>query len=108
MKIRKTGWVLTIIFLAALVLGACSPKQQGRWNQDTNINLGQVPSDACMVNGNPVVLNANTESDGGFSLIYVRNNGDIVIRAWLTDPVTGIFLKPAGQFYWTGGHCPSQ
>jgi hypothetical protein len=100
---------MLFVFLCVLVLlTACSPKEQGRWNKNTDVNIGQLPDDICIVKGNPLILNATTESDGGFNLVYVRNNGDIVVRAWLTDPITGIFLKPAGQFYWTGGHCPTQ
>lgn len=95
-----------VLVLTVTLLVACSPKEQGRWNQNTEVSIGVVPEDACIMNGNPLILNATTESDGGFNLVYVRDNGDVVVRAWLTDPVTGVFLKPAGQFYWTGGHCP--
>ncbi|HJY98235.1 MAG TPA: hypothetical protein VJ227_00805 [Patescibacteria group bacterium] len=100
--------MLFVFLCTAVLLAACSPKEYGRWNQNIDVNIGQIPDDACMINDNPLILNATTESDGGFNLVYVRKNGDIVVRSWLTDPVLGIVLKPAGQFYWTGGHCPSQ
>jgi hypothetical protein len=106
---KKHLLILVCIFvLGMLLIAACSPKERGRWNRNTDVNIGTVPDDVCIVDGKPLILNATTESDGGFNLVYIRNNGDIVVRAWLTDPIVGIVLKPAGQFYWTGGNCPSK
>lgn len=104
-KIR-TGVALTI--LGGIILASCSPKERSRWSgEDFSYSLGMIPKDVCMVDGNPYVLNASTESDGDFNLIYVRNNGDIVVKHWALAPVIGVVLREAGEFYWEGGKCPS-
>lgn len=105
---KKIALILILVLATVLFIAACSPKEQGRWNADTKIEIGELPQDICVIDGIPQVINATTESDGGFNLVYLRNNGDVVITAWLTDPVLGVVLKPAGEFYWTGGVCPNQ
>jgi len=103
----------SILFILVLVLGilvsGCSPKQQSRWTgENFSYELGEIPDDICLVDGNPLILNATTESDGDFSLVYVRNNGDVVIRHWATKPIADWVLFEAGEFYWRGGDCPSR
>lgn len=104
-KLTILGLVLALILI---IVTGCTPKALGQWVPDTSTEIATVPSDACVINGMPQIININTESDGGFSLVYVRNNGDIVVKAWLPDPVLGMGLHPAGEFYWTGGHCPAK
>lgn len=99
--------ILALLFIV-IYAAACTPKYAGQWDPGISYNIGNLPQDACIVNGQPLILNANTESDGGFSLVYVRNNGDIVIKAWLPDPVLGTGLFPAGEYYFSGGNCPSK
>lgn len=107
MKVRNC--ILAVVVLATgLFIAGCSPKERSRWTgEDFSFKLGEIPSDICLVDGNPLVLNATTESDGDFNLIYVRNNGDVVIRHWATDPIVSIVLYEAGEFYWLGGNCPT-
>lgn len=105
--------ILTVVFtlLAVFVIGAivsCSAKEQGRWNAGTNVRIDNLPSDVCMVGGRPQIINANTESNGGFSLVYVDKSGNVVIAAWPNNPIVSWVLQPAGRYYWTGAICPSQ
>jgi hypothetical protein len=105
---KKIAPILILVLISLMFFAACSPKEQGRWNSDTKFKIGELPQDICVIDGVPQVINATTESDGGFNLVYLRNNGDIVVTSWLTGPVLGVILKPAGEFFWTGGVCPNQ
>ncbi len=97
-----------VVLVIGLAIGACSPKEQSRWiGESFTFSLGEIPSDVCLVGGNPLVLNATTESDGDFNLVYVRNNGDIVIRHWARRPIAQWEIYEAGEFYWRGGRCPA-
>ena len=69
--------------------------------------IGELPDDICIVDGRPVVYDVSTESEGSFVLIYLRNNGDVVAKACMPNPILGAGLHEKGEFYWTGGHCPN-
>ncbi len=97
--------VLFAIVLGLLLLG-CSPKTQAQFTgEDFKLTIGKVPSDVCYRNNVPVVLSANTESDGGYSIVYVRNNGDIVIHQWIPGAVISSDLNDSGEVSWSGGKC---
>lgn len=101
--------LLVVVLVVALGLVSCSPKERGRWSgEDFSYQIGELPKDVCVVNGMPVVYGVSTESNGGYILVYLRNNGDVVSAQWLTDQFVGVVLKPAGEFYWSGGVCPSE
>lgn len=101
--------LLVVVLVVALGLASCSPKERGRWGgEDFSYEIGALPDDVCIANGVPVIYGASTESDGGFTLVYLRNNGDVVSAQWLTDQFVGIALKPAGELFWSGGVCPSE
>ena len=103
----KQKFLLIVVLVAVFFLVSCSPKETGRWSgDDFSYQIGDLPQDVCIANGVPVVYGVSTESDGGFTLIYLRNNGDVVAAQWLTDQWVGIKLKQAGELYWAGGVCP--
>lgn len=96
------GMLIGAVILLCLAV-ACSPKTTARWSgPDYTFNIGVVPDDICYVDGTPKILSANSESDGDYSLVYVRNNGDIVLHQWLLDSVIGITIGDGGEVYWTG------
>lgn len=82
---------------------------------NTNVNpitssvlIGKVPDDACVVNGNPLILNVETEI-GWIHLTYIRKNGDIVIKSWyIADDGGGTWYVYKKDVFITGGKCPSQ
>ncbi len=106
---KKYYLLLVLVALVGLAIGvSCSPKQTGRWlGADYSKEVGAIPEDVCIVRGEPMILGASTESGGGFVLIYLRNNGDVVAHQWLTNPITDLGLQDSGEFYWAGGTCPS-
>jgi hypothetical protein len=105
---QRNRSVVVLIALLLLVMVSCSPKKRSQWQGPSySEKVGEVPDDVCIVDGKPVILGASTESEGGFVLIYLRENGDIVAHQWLNDPIAGLALQDSGEFYWIGGTCPS-
>ncbi len=103
--VRIRALLVVVLFLLVV---SCTPKERSQWQGASYSKyVGEIPNDVCVVDGKPFILGASTESEGGFVLIYVRNNGDLVAHQWLGEPVAGITLRDAGEFYWTGGACPS-
>lgn len=94
-----------IFALCVIALSGCSPKEAGRWNGSYSHKIAELPSDVCISNGVPVIYGVSTESDGGYVLIYLRNNGDVVAAQWLTDQFVGLVLKQSGELYWSGAKC---
>ena len=79
-----------------LVASGCSAK--GRMQRfDKTIDLGNIPTDVCKIDGKPQILNMSTESDGGVNFVYINRNGDVVTQHWFQD---GLKL---GQGYTRGG-----
>lgn len=106
---KKLVLLVIVVLVVVLVLVSCSPKEQARWSgSDYSYQVGELPKDICIVNGAPVVYGVSTESDGGYILVYLRNNGDVVSAQWLTDQLVGVVLKPSGEAYWSGGVCPQE
>ena len=82
--------LLVVVLVIALGLVSCSPKERGRWSGgDYSYQIGELPKDICIVNGTPIVYGVSTESGGGYILVYLRNNGDVVSAQWLTDQFVG-------------------
>ena len=102
---KKKTLYTSMLLSVVMSLASCSPKIQSVLGSD--INVGVLPDDICMVDGQPKILNVSTESQGDIYLIYVRKNGDIVSQHYSTDITTlGSKFKPRGSLYWTGGNCP--
>jgi hypothetical protein len=100
-------FIIFIVMFSLLI--ACSPKQQAQWTgPNYKLDIAKLPDDVCYQNGIPVIYSANTESDGGYSIVYLRDNGDVVIHQWITDPIIGISLNDSGQVFWHGGSCKEQ
>jgi hypothetical protein len=102
-KIRTLGKIVFAVGMSVITAttAGCSPKEQSRWNSDIKYKMGEIPADCRIVDGKPQIINANSESDGDFSLVYIRDNGDIVVKHWAKDPIKWWELKEAGEFYWT-------
>lgn len=85
----------------------CTVKGRMQYFNNT-IDLGNIPSDVCMVNGIPQVLNISTETEGGVNLVYIENNGDVVAQHYIQDArKLGQGYTEAGRFVIHGGLCPS-
>lgn len=106
---RRFCSVAVVVALVVLLLVvSCSPKKRSQWQGPSySKEVGEIPDDVCILDGKPVIFGASTESEGGFVLVYLRENGDVVAHQWLNDPISGLTLQDSGEFYWTGGTCPS-
>lgn len=102
-SILARAMLCSILLLSS---GACTPKERSRWT-GASYNLGNIPSDICMVNGVPQVINASTESLGDVNLVYIRKNGDLVVKHYTSPPLRPWQLDDAGEYFWSGGTCPS-
>lgn len=96
-----------LLVLILLLISACTAKENARWGDENSRQLvGAVPDDACMVNGNPIILSVSMD-EGDLHLVYVNRDGEIVMAQWMKDPILGTGTRRAGSMYWTGGYCPS-
>jgi hypothetical protein len=90
--------------LIVLLLVACSPQTKSWFDSSYTHQVGTVPSDVCIENGVPVIFNITSESDGDVSLVYLRNNGDVVMKHHPLNLI-GTDWKEGGEFYFSGGIC---
>lgn len=104
--LTKTLKGLLMVGAGVLTLTTCSPKTQSYFG--SSIDMGKIPDDACMVDGHALIINANTESDGAVSLVYVRNNGDLVVKHYDRSVSSlGTKMSERGEFFWAGESCPT-
>jgi len=98
-----------LILLSVLIaLAGCSARDQATLNgQFVTARMDNLPADACTVGGIPQIYGVSYIYGGGYLLVYLRNNGDVVSLSY--DPAAtqpGHYWKSA-EVYWTGGNCPS-
>lgn len=91
---------LFIIILILFTLVSCTPQDQSWWNSDLKWEVGKVPVDVCIENGKPVIYGMTSESDGDVSLVYLRNDGAVVLKHYPMD-LGGLNWKEGGEFYFS-------
>lgn len=89
-----------LMFFVIVVLVGCSPKETARFvGADYVLEVGSVPNDVCYIDGVPQILSMNSESDGDYTLSYIRDNGDVVLHLWALDPVARVSLQDGGEVF---------
>ena len=91
-----------LIIVALMFLAACSPQSNGFWDSSYTNEVAVLPDDICIRDGVPVVYGVSTESDGNVALVYLRNDGAVVVKHY---PLVLVDWTEGGEFYWTGGTC---
>lgn len=109
-KSTRSPLARTAMLCATLLASAaCSPKLQS-YVEGTSIDVGKIPDDVCVVNGVQKVISVSTESDGDMSIVYVRYDGDIVLKHFATTFTSlGTSYGEQGQFVFKGipSNCPT-
>lgn len=94
--------------LCAVLLGgpACGEREQARVF-GSNIDIGPLPDDICIVNGEPRIINVSTQSDGEVNLVYIGKNGKVIIGHYTHTANFGTSYERKGSSTFSGSVCPS-
>lgn len=104
MKTIKSTIKVIVVGLILILSVGCSPQTQSWFDSNLKWKVGTIPADVCVENGKPQVLGMTSESDGDVSLVYLRNDGAIVLKHYPLN-ITNTDFKEGGEFYFTGGVC---
>lgn len=109
-KSARSPFVRTVMLCATLLSSAaCSPRLQSYLNS-ASIEVGKIPDDVCVVDGQQKVISVSTQSNGDISLAYIRRDGDVVLKHFSTTVTSlGTAYGGQGQFVFTGtqSNCPA-
>ncbi len=101
---RKAGRLTGLLLSTALVAAGCG-QQQAQFGGD--VKMGPLPTDICITNGRPDILNVTPQSGGDVTLTYIRKDGSLVSTLYLNTPIG---YREQGTFIWDANaeNCPQR
>lgn len=92
---RRTAALTGLALATALTASSCGENFGVKLGNDAS--MGPLPDDICIRDGRPEILGVTSQTDGGVTLSYLRNDGALVSVYYLNFP-TGYEEK--GKFIW--------
>lgn len=124
-KMNKIGMVLLAVGVAVFLIGVylttvhitVKPFDANTYATDQaitanpTIQMGKLPSDICMSNGQPILLQASRDTgyiSSGTSLTYINNKGDLVVIYYQDSRYAPLSNEPSHTSIWSADLCPAE